>query len=408
MPTEVEGIQAGDPFPVEALPHALEGPAVVYFYPADFTPGCEAEARGFNALHDSFSEAGVQVVGVSVDSAERHEEFTQSCELAFPLVSDEGGSLTERLGLIKDYGEYGRLARRVTLLLDREGTVRQVWRVQDVATHPAEVLEAALALSAIDTRAARGGQSRPVGREDDMPGYVIAESDVRARTDEGDTAATRVAIDASRGCEHLEQRVIRFAPGRSSERSPGDRQEVLYVAAGAGSLHVEGDRHPLEPDTGAYLVPGSRYAIENEGPGELVVISVTAPLEGTPARARDVTVRAADRPVLAAGKDREFRYLVNQDLGCPDVTQFVGVIPPGRAPQHSHTYDEVVYVVEGEGVLHLGGAETPIAAGSCMHLPPLEEHCLENTGSGPMRVLGVFHPSGDPASRAYEEGEQGA
>jgi mannose-6-phosphate isomerase-like protein (cupin superfamily) len=67
---------------------------------------------------------------------------------------------------------------------------------------------------------------------------------------------------------------------------------------------------------------------------------------------------------------------------------------------HSHTYDEVIYVVYGEGVLHLEGRETPIAPGTCIHLPPLEEHCLENTGDGTMRVLGVFHPSGDPASRA--------
>jgi mannose-6-phosphate isomerase-like protein (cupin superfamily) len=79
------------------------------------------------------------------------------------------------------------------------------------------------------------------------------------------------------------------------------------------------------------------------------------------------------------------------------------VIPPGRAGFHSHTYDEIVYVVEGEGILHLHGGDTPIRRGSCIHLPPLEEHCLENTGSEPMRVLGVFHPSGDPASRASED-----
>jgi quercetin dioxygenase-like cupin family protein len=93
---------------------------------------------------------------------------------------------------------------------------------------------------------------------------------------------------------------------------------------------------------------------------------------------------------------------VNQDAGCLDVTQFVGVIPSGRAPDHSHTYDEVVYVVEGEGTLHVGDRRTPIAEGSCIHLPPLVMHCLENTADRPMRVLGVFHPSGDPASRASE------
>jgi mannose-6-phosphate isomerase-like protein (cupin superfamily) len=86
----------------------------------------------------------------------------------------------------------------------------------------------------------------------------------------------------------------------------------------------------------------------------------------------------------------------------------VSEIPPVKTlPPTPFALDEVVYVVEGEGVLHLGGASTPIAAGSCIHLPPLEEHCLENTGERPLRVLGVFHPSGDPASRASEEASAG-
>jgi mannose-6-phosphate isomerase-like protein (cupin superfamily) len=51
------------------------------------------------------------------------------------------------------------------------------------------------------------------------------------------------------------------------------------------------------------------------------------------------------------------------------------------------------------------GRSFPIEAGSCLHLPPLLEHALENEGDKPMRVLGIFHPSGDPASRAYEANE---
>jgi mannose-6-phosphate isomerase-like protein (cupin superfamily) len=47
--------------------------------------------------------------------------------------------------------------------------------------------------------------------------------------------------------------------------------------------------------------------------------------------------------------------------------------------------------------------ESPLEPGSCVHLPPLHQHSLENTGAQPMRVLGVFHPAGDPASRVSEE-----
>ena len=230
---------------------------------------------------------------------------------------------------------------------------------------------------------------------------MVDERDVEPESAEDDTASTRVTIDAAAGCLRLEQRVVRFAPGRSRPRRSPDRQELLYVAFGRGLLHLDGTAHELERDTGAFVAAGEEYTVENPGPDELVLVSVTAPQESPPA---DVdgrrTVRFAQRPALPASPDREFRYLVDEDVGCRDVTQFVGVIPPGRAPLHSHTYDEVLYVVEGTGVLHVGGAQKPLASGSCLHLPPYIEHSLENTGETAMRVLGVFHPAGDPASRA--------
>ena len=233
-----------------------------------------------------------------------------------------------------------------------------------------------------------------------MSGYVVQAGEVEARPESG-TAQARVTIDRSSGCERLEQRVLRFGPGHSDPRATDDRQEILFVTNGRGVLHSAGAEHALEPDTGAFLVPGEEWAIENPGPDDLELVSVTAPCEGE--ERSKVTVRFADQPSLPATPNREFRLLVNEDLGCLDVTQFVGLIPPGRAPLHSHTYDEVVYVVEGEGVLHLAGEDTPLGPGSCIHLPPLQEHCLENTGPTPMRVLGVFHPSGSPASKATEQ-----
>jgi mannose-6-phosphate isomerase-like protein (cupin superfamily) len=232
-------------------------------------------------------------------------------------------------------------------------------------------------------------------------GFVTSEQEVLPRREDGDTAEVRTTIDASAGCPHLEQRVLRFAAGRSRERRNDGRQEVLYVVSGSGTLQLDGTPHRLEPDMGVFIVPGEAYAIENEGPDELHVVSVTAPESGLGVGSnRRVTVRYADQHPLPATSNREFRYLVNEDAGCLDITQFVGVIPPSNAPRHTHDYDEVVYVIEGQGVLHLGERETPMGPGTCIHLPPHTLHTLENSGSGNMRVLGVFHPSGDP-SRAY-------
>ncbi len=233
-----------------------------------------------------------------------------------------------------------------------------------------------------------------------MPGFVVSEEAVEPLREDGDTASVRVTIDSSSGSERLEQRVIRFTQGRSKPRTLDGAQQVLYVAAGRGTLLVDGQAHDLEPDTGAYVAAGETFEIDNPAPDELVVVAVGLPQENGSHPPEQRTVRRADRPTLPAGSERRFRYLADQEVGSYDVTQFLGVIDPSRAPDHGHVYDEVIYVVEGEGTLHLDGRRTSIGPGSCIHLPPLVEHCLENHGPGPMRVLGVFHPAGDPAGRA--------
>ena len=228
------------------------------------------------------------------------------------------------------------------------------------------------------------------------------ESSAEARQLEGDTATTRVTIGPGFGCEALEQRVIRFAPGQSVPHGGGTREELLFAVSGAGTVRVDGAQHELGPETGVLVAPGERYQVENQGPEELVLVSVLAlePDDDLANEAERRAVRLAEQRAYPAGKDREFRYVANEDVGCRTVTQFVGSIPPGRAKAHYHTYEEVAYILEGEGVLHIGGESSTVRAGSCIHFPPREPHILENVGTGTLRVLGVFHPAGDP-SMAY-------
>jgi mannose-6-phosphate isomerase-like protein (cupin superfamily) len=243
-----------------------------------------------------------------------------------------------------------------------------------------------------------------IGRVRAATTFVIDEADVEPDRAAGDTGGIRVTFDASNGCERLEQRVIRFAAGRSQDRTLADQQEVLFVVDGVGELRLDGERHPLEPEIGVFIAQGETYSIENAGPDDLVVLSVLVDGGREPAEGdRKVTVRFADQPELEASGERSFRYLVNEDAGCYDITQFLGIVQPSKAPFHSHPYDEVGYIVEGDGVAHVGGQSMPIKAGSCFHLPPEEVHCIENSGSGVMRILGVFYPSGSPASRAYQD-----
>jgi mannose-6-phosphate isomerase-like protein (cupin superfamily) len=232
---------------------------------------------------------------------------------------------------------------------------------------------------------------------------VVHPDEREPRTTEG--ADVRVTFDADNGSARLRQAIIRVEPGRSHELPPEpDLQAVLYVAAGTGAVIVDGTSHSIEPGTGAFVVPGEAVTIRSDGPDDLVIVAVHAPRDRDRAAGeRKVTIRFDDQPELEASAERTFRYLVNEDAGCFDMTQFVGIVQPSKAPFHSHPYDEVGYIVEGEGTAHIDGESIPLRSGSCFHLGPGEVHCIENSGSGPMWILGVFHPSGSPASREYEQ-----
>jgi quercetin dioxygenase-like cupin family protein len=143
----------------------------------------------------------------------------------------------------------------------------------------------------------------------------------------------------------------------------------------------------------------------NEGEEPLVVLSVLVPEPAGEAARPHAVLHLVDQELAGATAARRFQLGATPAVGCESATQFLGYIPPGRAPDHYHRYDEVVYVVEGEGVLHVEGQESePIGAGSSVHLPARLVHCLENTGSEDMTVLGVFRPAGSPAEAYYPDG----
>jgi mannose-6-phosphate isomerase-like protein (cupin superfamily) len=242
-----------------------------------------------------------------------------------------------------------------------------------------------------------------------VAGQVVSEQDVEPRRAPGDTAACRDTLPTP----HLRQSIVRFAPGRSRQRATGACDEVLFVLSGRGTLLLDGAAHELEPETGAYLAPGDTYEIENPGPDELAVVSVLVPDPPRPAEdpsaedpapSRRVAVRLGDQQAQAATTDREFRIVCDPGIGCSSVTQFVGEIPAARAPEHYHRYDEVIYVLDGEGVVQIGDLQARLCPGTCVHLPAETLHCLTNTGAGVMRVLGVFRPAGSPAAAYYPDG----
>jgi quercetin dioxygenase-like cupin family protein len=183
------------------------------------------------------------------------------------------------------------------------------------------------------------------------------------------------------------------------ERRDDERDEVLYVLAGKGVVAVGDERQELEPGTGVFVARGTPWRVQAADDLKLLSVLVEEPL---PASASHAVIADGERGPATAG--REFTLLAHPENGCASVTQFVGYIPPGRAPNHFHRYDEVVYVLAGEGAFHVDGESAPLRAGSCVHLPAELVHCLENHGPDEMRVLGVFRPAGSPAEAYYPDG----
>ena len=120
---------------------------VLFFYPKDNTPGCTTEAKDFSALRPDFDAAGVALLGVSKDSAQKHRNFIAKHDLTVDLATDaQDGGLSDALGVWTEKQMYGKTFMgmvRTTYLLDEEGRILRVWPKVKVKGHAEEVLAAA-------------------------------------------------------------------------------------------------------------------------------------------------------------------------------------------------------------------------------------------------------------------------
>lgn len=196
----------------------------------------------------------------------------------------------------------------------------------------------------------------------------------------------------------LVRRRIVLAPGSPLRGLAGAGGELWFMILGSGLLDVGAMRGAaVRTSTGCWLPPGSRYRLDADDDVQLDAVALPAATGTGQADVPQLSELAACE-VERTG-DRRFRVLLGPGRGCEAATQFVGEIPPGRAPEHSHPYDEVVLVLGGEGVAHAGGRDRALAPGTSVHLPRGLPHCLENTGQQTLTVLGVFHPGGSPAAK---------
>lgn len=97
------------------------GALILYFYPADFTPGCTSQACNLRDLHADIQRAGLRVVGISPQSPESHARFRDKYQLPFTLLSDEDRTVITMYGL---RGPLGLGVRRASFLVDSGRRIR--------------------------------------------------------------------------------------------------------------------------------------------------------------------------------------------------------------------------------------------------------------------------------------------
>jgi mannose-6-phosphate isomerase-like protein (cupin superfamily) len=223
------------------------------------------------------------------------------------------------------------------------------------------------------------------------------------------TRQYRTPVGQKHGSQYVSQSISSYGHGKSVTLRNAQSEEVLYITTGSGICFVDGHPYEIEPGTAVYVPPATQYQIYNPNDTPIEIVSVCCPEESSvetgsaavtpkPESARELTVREAERDRIKTG-DRTFRLLVDKDLGCQRVTQFVGVIPPGTSPHHYHTYEEAIFILQGRGIVWADDECCEFSAGTSIYLPIGQRHMLENTGDDDVRLLGVFYPSGSPATR---------
>ncbi len=146
-------LEEGAPAPAFTLPDQDGNPVslddfkgakvLVYFYPADDTPGCTKEACQFNDNLAGFQAAGVPVIGVSPDDATSHQRFRNKYGLRFPLLTDADHAVMESWGAWGEKTRYGRTSvgvLRSTFLLDEQCRVERAWHNVKADGHAASIL----------------------------------------------------------------------------------------------------------------------------------------------------------------------------------------------------------------------------------------------------------------------------
>lgn len=118
---------------------------ILFFYPKDNTPGCTAEACNLRDNYDQLRAQGFELLGVSPDSAKKHQNFIKKHEFPFPLLADTEQEVLQKYGVWGEKQMYGRTYMgvfRTTFIIDASGVIEKIFTKVDTKAHAGQILEA--------------------------------------------------------------------------------------------------------------------------------------------------------------------------------------------------------------------------------------------------------------------------
>jgi quercetin dioxygenase-like cupin family protein len=177
-----------------------------------------------------------------------------------------------------------------------------------------------------------------------------------------------------------------------------EADSLVYVIEGDGSL---GENEELAAGTAALVLAGEEAVIRAGRDGLRALLATVGPAADrhAPLGPRETVARLDAAETSSATGSRSFHVLFGPHNGSTGATLFAGFVPPGRAPWHFHLYDEIVWVPDGPGRLHIRDGVEELGAGSAFRLRPREVHIVENPSPDrELTILGVFTPAGSPAA----------
>lgn len=218
-------------------------------------------------------------------------------------------------------------------------------------------------------------------------------------------------VSGELGAQYQTQVYLEITSASSPVMSLGERDVILFIGAGSGTVDISGRKFSVKSTDGVYVRPSEAIQLAAD-PGETLKVFVLACplgelewLESMPANfdakfpERVVAVDAQQRTAMG---QRYFQILVDKRIGSKVITQFIGHIPRSKAAPHRHLYEEAIIVLSGEGYMWTEDRKARVTAGDVIFLPRKQIHSLEATSADGIDVVGVICPGDNPSINYYD------